>query len=184
MVSVIKEALYTKQLDFRTLLNISHSMAQAELVLATCTGVFVCNIEISYPNFPCPKELHMKWTSMKFPNIFGLMYVDSMHVLNHTLLIQTFLSVTNNASLTFTRTRFQITFTCSQLLVVSLGSAVLNTMQIYQHQHHNPWDVDCTFTIATASAKWASYQIRKITSCACAGNARIVFPATDFKGNL
>ena len=99
------------------------------------------------------------------------MYVDSMHVLNHTLLIQTFLSVTHNASLTFRWTRFQIIFTCSQLLVVSLGSAVLNTMQIYQHQHHNPWDVNCTFTIATASAEWASYQIRKIASCACTGNA-------------
>ena len=29
----------------------------------------------------------------------------------------------------------------------------------------------------------ASYQIRKIAGCACAGNARNVFPATDFKGN-
>ena len=27
---------------------------------------------------------------------------------------------------------------------------------------------------------WASFQIRKIAGCACAGN---VFPATDFKGN-
>ena len=27
---------------------------------------------------------------------------------------------------------------------------------------------------------WASYQIRKIPGCACAGNA---FPTTDFKGN-
>ena len=31
--------------------------------------------------------------------------------------------------------------------------------------------------------QWASYQIRKITGCACAGNAGNVFPATDFKGN-
>ena len=30
---------------------------------------------------------------------------------------------------------------------------------------------------------WASYQIRKIAGCACAGNARNVFLATDFKGN-
>ena len=29
---------------------------------------------------------------------------------------------------------------------------------------------------------WASYQIRKIACCACAGNAGNVFPATDFKG--
>ena len=30
---------------------------------------------------------------------------------------------------------------------------------------------------------WASYQIRKIVGCACAGNAGNVFPDTDFKGN-
>ena len=30
---------------------------------------------------------------------------------------------------------------------------------------------------------WASYQIRKIVGCACAGNAGNVSPATDFKGN-
>ena len=30
---------------------------------------------------------------------------------------------------------------------------------------------------------WASYQIRQIVGCACAGNAGNVFPATDFKGN-
>ena len=29
----------------------------------------------------------------------------------------------------------------------------------------------------------ASYQIRKIGGCACTGNARNDFPATDFKGN-
>ena len=31
--------------------------------------------------------------------------------------------------------------------------------------------------------QWASYQIRKILGCACAGNAGNIFPATDFKGN-
>ena len=30
---------------------------------------------------------------------------------------------------------------------------------------------------------WASYQIRKIVGCACAGNAGNVFPATNFKWN-
>ena len=32
-------------------------------------------------------------------------------------------------------------------------------------------------------SSWASYQIRKIADCACAGNAGNVFPTTDFKGN-
>ena len=30
---------------------------------------------------------------------------------------------------------------------------------------------------------WASYQVRKIVDCACAGIAGKVFPATNFKGN-
>ena len=33
------------------------------------------------------------------------------------------------------------------------------------------------------SKPWASYQIRKIAGCACAGNAGNVFPAADFQGN-
>ena len=40
--------------------------------------------------------------------------------------------------------------------------------------------VDGCKTVVTT---WASYQIRKIAGCACAGNAGNVFPATDFKGN-
>ena len=35
----------------------------------------------------------------------------------------------------------------------------------------------------TLRTPWASYQIRKIAGCACAGNAGNVLPATDFKGN-
>ena len=31
--------------------------------------------------------------------------------------------------------------------------------------------------------QWTSYQIRKIAGCACAGNARNVFPAADFQGS-
>ena len=31
--------------------------------------------------------------------------------------------------------------------------------------------------------QWASYQIRKIAGCACAGNAGNVNPATEFQGN-
>ena len=40
-------------------------------------------------------------------------------------------------------------------------------------------DVDVAVDVDRDRA-WASYQIRKIAGCACAGN---VFPATDFKGN-
>ena len=32
-------------------------------------------------------------------------------------------------------------------------------------------------------SEWASYQIREIAGCACAGNSGNVFSATDFKGN-
>ena len=39
------------------------------------------------------------------------------------------------------------------------------------------------FTRITPQLSRVSYQIVKIAGCACAGNARNVFPATDFKGN-
>ena len=35
----------------------------------------------------------------------------------------------------------------------------------------------------TNTKAWASYQIRKIAGCACAGNAGKIFPTADFKGN-
>ena len=36
---------------------------------------------------------------------------------------------------------------------------------------------------AAHCTKWASYQIRKIAGCACAGNVGNVSPAADFNGN-
>ena len=76
--------------------------------MATCSSVYVCTIEISCPNYPCPKKLCMKLTSMKFPNIFGLTYFDCVHVLNHTLLTQKILTVTQSSFLKIMRSRFQI----------------------------------------------------------------------------
>ena len=61
------------------------------------------------------------------------------------------------------------------------------------HMHH--WTFGCQPTDLTKCPHdscraemhsvllWASYQIRKIAGCVCAGNAGNVFPATDFKGN-
>ena len=37
--------------------------------------------------------------------------------------------------------------------------------------------------VVDTHSPWASYQIRKIEGCACAGKAGNVFPATHFKGN-
>ena len=47
---------------------------------------------------------------------------------------------------------------------------------------------ECSCSIDSAnchvtSMAWASYQIRKIAGCACAGNAGNFSPAADFKGN-
>ena len=39
------------------------------------------------------------------------------------------------------------------------------------------------YTQEKLALAWASYQIRKIACCACAGNGGNVFPATDFKRN-
>ena len=41
----------------------------------------------------------------------------------------------------------------------------------------------CMWSFHTITIVWASYPIRKIAGCACAGNAGNIFPATDFKGN-
>ena len=48
-------------------------------------------------------------------------------------------------------------------------------LNIDQQLHAKKWNI--------ITHPWASYQIRKIVGCACAGNAGNVFPATDFKGN-
>ena len=40
----------------------------------------------------------------------------------------------------------------------------------------------CTCLISR-NTPWSSNQISEIAGCACAGNTRNVFPATDFKGN-
>ena len=61
------------------------------------------------------------------------------------------------------------------------------------HVSHTIPDVICGFPkmispinmmqCARTGPVWASYQIRKVAGCACAGNAGNVFPATDFEGN-
>ena len=42
---------------------------------------------------------------------------------------------------------------------------------------------EITNTGQSTASPWASYQMRKIAGCACAGNARNVLPTTDFKAN-
>ena len=44
------------------------------------------------------------------------------------------------------------------------------------------WGMGTHSLIRTVCWPRASYQIRKIACCACAGNAGNIFPATDFKG--
>ena len=41
----------------------------------------------------------------------------------------------------------------------------------------------CNGDVPALVRTWVSYQIRKLSGCACAENAGNVFPATDFKGN-
>ena len=45
------------------------------------------------------------------------------------------------------------------------------------------WKWRYAITVNFLAAPLASYQIRKVAGCACAGKAGNVFPATDFKGN-
>ena len=45
-----------------------------------------------------------------------------------------------------------------------------------------PW-LQVSQKVNTTTGSLVSCQIRTIACCACAGNARHIFPATDFKGN-
>ena len=53
---------------------------------------------------------------------------------------------------------------------------VISTMTYCPH-------VAIRFRITFTMISWASYQIRKISNSACAGNAGNVFPGADFNGN-
>ena len=44
--------------------------------------------------------------------------------------------------------------------------------------------VVCMVGCHMGDTSWASHQIRKVAGCACAGNARNVFPTTDFQNKL
>ena len=81
---------------------------------------------------------------------------------------------------------------CKLLLSTSSGTVqmFLNVLS-YGHKILHSWDgyvaisgVCCMWlSVGYCCELWASYQIRKIAGCACAGNVGNVFPATDFKGN-
>ena len=64
---------------------------------------------------------------------------------------------------------------CSQpcSIVSADGQALLGDIRWKSHDHNQ---------ISWIYEPWASYQIRKIAGCACAGNAGNVFPDAEFKG--
>ena len=58
---------------------------------------------------------------------------------------------------------------------------------VCSHFYHAWWTwvhLICTIASNYLPHQWASYQIRKIAGCACAGNAGSNFPATDLKKYL
>ena len=70
----------------------------------------------------------------------------------------------------------------------------LGYIMTHQNTSWHRWGLDCTpwgnvrsyiqyTVIGWDYVTWASYQIRKIAGCTCAGDTGNVFPATDFKGN-
>ena len=71
----------------------------------------------------------------------------------------------------------------SQRLSVDLVTVKFESNSITSFLVHNPVVASCSLDhgIRFVSVPWASYQIRKIARCACAGNAENVSPATDFK---
>ena len=67
------------------------------------------------------------------------------------------------------------------------GLNLLTAVSPVELAHCQPWlalrVIGSRFTCNTNGLPWASYQIRKIAGCACAGNAGNVYPTTDFNGN-
>ena len=75
-------------------------------------------------------------------------------------------------------TRSSILFTMIIVHHVSLHQNETTTGPLTRQTHHcnQAWMSNCIFIYFLL--EWASYQIRKIADCACAGNAGNVFPAT------
>ena len=80
----------------------------------------------------------------------------------------------------------QLTFLHAQLMrTESLGDSAADsshtrTLVLYRHRKLNSY-LYVTHKMATEYMAWASYQIRKIAGCACAGNAGNVFPRHRFQ---
>ena len=60
---------------------------------------------------------------------------------------------------------------------VTLYSHRLTMIMDWKYRH-TPFSVGCNYSPVPSLQLWASYQIRKIVGCACAGNVGDVFPAT------
>ena len=77
-----------------------------------------------------------------------------------------------------------------KLIYIGKWSSCWNKLnQLWMVDKDNPITLWCVITHSCpnfhgglASTPWASYQIRKIAGCACAGNAGNVSPAAEFKG--
>ena len=75
--------------------------------------------------------------------------------------------------------------TCKMASLYWNGPSHVTYILVLGRQMTTSYRVQCTGHVHGRAGKhvWASYQIRKIAVCTCAGNAGNVFPATDFKGN-
>ena len=82
---------------------------------------------------------------------------------------------------------FTIEFSVLGVVSCYMVPRYIESLEYYtQHRHDSGITLNRLYTHKIYWRKlttlwWASYQIRKIVVCACAGNAGNVFPATDFK---
>ena len=77
-------------------------------------------------------------------------------------------------------------FCCALLCYISSSDLSGFTCSIYQYSSgllHWHWVCRMIVKYEWSILQWASYQIREIAGCECAGNAGNVFPATNYKGN-
>ena len=72
-------------------------------------------------------------------------------------------------------------FYLQKVNAVAAVDKVFIVMYVLSYPGRQIWRVDRGGTVCWVSSQWASYQIRKIAGCACAGNAGNVSPRRQFQ---
>ena len=132
------------------------------------------------------KRINIKWSNLiikifsVLPWHYGNIWFNSETMKYHPNINQPILLSDRNALLTMTPVKkYSLDWytTDSCIHIVTCMNEVEQPVSLVSRSSYNAGHFSPCYL------QWASYQIRKIADCACAGNAGNVFPATNFKGN-